>query len=88
MSGEPGAEAPQGPAHLRVVRGGADELELAALVAGLVAASTALGDHQPQHVTDHAGGATTPAWLDRGRTVRGRVAPRPGPDAWRWSLRD
>ncbi|AEE46964.1 acyl-CoA carboxylase subunit epsilon [Cellulomonas fimi] len=67
-------------AHVHVVRGAPDEVELAALVAGLVAAS------QDAHgVDEHTAPAS--AWSDRRRTVRGPVGLHPGPDAWRWSLR-
>jgi len=68
---------------VQVVRGTPDDLELAALVAGLMAAATErarLAEEQ-----DHAVAAP---WADRRRTMRGsRVGLRPGPDAWRWSLR-
>ena len=57
--------APQGPsaAHVQVVRGTPDDVELAALVAGLVAAAGAGGD-EPD-------GAWSPrdAWSDRARSV-------------------
>ncbi|WP_019134913.1 acyl-CoA carboxylase epsilon subunit [Cellulomonas massiliensis] len=64
-------------AHVHVVRGAPDEVELAALVAGLLATAP---------VEDPAL-AHPPAWTDHRRWVRGPVASRPGPDAWRWSLR-
>ena len=68
-------------AHVHVVRGAPDEVELAALVAGLVAASS-----QDAHVVDdHAGPPS--AWSDRRRVLRGATGLQPGPDAWRWSLR-
>lgn len=68
-------------AHVHVVRGAPDEVELAALVAGLVAASS-------QDAHDHDEQATGPsAWSDRRRVLRGASALQPGPDAWRWSLR-
>ena len=69
--------------QVQVVRGAPDDLELAALVAGLVAAA---GDAQ-----DDAPAASHDAWTDRARAMRPRSAPgtplAPGPDAWRWSLR-
>ena len=69
-----------GRAHLQVVRGAPDDLELAALVAGLVAAS-GRADHRDEP-------ATRSAWNDRGRTTHSRSAiTTAGPDAWRWSLR-
>ena len=78
---EPAPEASAGQAHVRVVRGAADEVELAALVAGLVAA------HTPH--AHHASAPAPPvsAWADRARGLRVRPAPHPGPDAWRWSTR-
>ena len=63
-------------AAVQIVRGQPDEIELAALVAGLAAHS------------EHEDEADAPdgAWLDRSRTLRG--APRTvGADARRWSLR-
>ncbi|WP_029290976.1 acyl-CoA carboxylase subunit epsilon [Cellulomonas sp. HZM] len=65
--------------HVRVVRGTPDEHELAALVAGIMAAMSS-DDHAPEH-----SGARS-VWTDR----RGGVRPagwRTGPDTWRWSLR-
>jgi len=67
-------------AHVRVVRGEPDEVELAALVAGLAATVSDPTD-------DPHGYAPASAWTDRARTVRGTAPPRPGPDTWRWSLR-
>jgi hypothetical protein len=68
-----------GVAHVQVVRGTPDDVELAALVAGLAAVQ----------IADDAGvDAPRSAWSDRARTMRGpRPAPHPGPDTWRWSLR-
>lgn len=74
------ADRPSG-AHVHVVRGAPDEVELAALVAGLVAASSQDGHAVEEHTT-------ASAWSDRRRTVRGPVSRATGPDAWRWSLRD
>jgi len=69
-------------AHVQVVRGTPDDVELAALVAGLVAAS-APGDDEPLDLP----GART-AWSDGSRNVpHAGGAWRPGPDAWRRSLR-
>ncbi|GEA89530.1 acyl-CoA carboxylase epsilon subunit [Cellulomonas cellasea] len=65
--------------HVRVVRGAPDDVELAALVAGLVAAASDAGGTE--------GPAPRSAWSDRARVLRGTVAPAAGPDAWRWSLR-
>jgi hypothetical protein len=68
--------------HVQVVRGTPDDVELAALVAGLVAAAGA--------DRDEPDGAWSPrdAWSDRARAVRGTQSTwRTGPDAWRSSLR-
>lgn len=72
-------------AHVQVVRGTPDEVELAALVAGIVAAvgeGAGLAEH------DGTPEASRPAWADpaRDRTRTGGTW-RTGPDAWRWSLR-
>lgn len=72
---------PPPPPHVQVVRGVPDDVELAALVAGLVAAaSEATGEADP------ADGSVT-AWSDRRRSLRATATPAPGRDAWRWSLR-
>ena len=76
----PAEHAQDGRASVRVVRGEPDDLELAALVAGLVAASARV-DHRDEPVMRSA-------WNDRSRTMRDRAGrAAPGPDAWRWSLR-
>jgi len=73
---------PPAPAHVTVVRGAPDDVELAALVAGLAAASAAPDDWHEDDVPRPS------AWADRRRGLRGPVpAPAPGPDSWRWSLR-
>lgn len=80
-AGEAGAS---GPAHVQVVRGTPDDVELAALVAGLVAATGGGEDG----ASDWPGSAPRAGWADRARTVPGGGATwRPGPDAWRHSLR-
>ncbi len=66
-----------GLTHVQVVRGTPDDVELAALVAGLVAASAG-PDELPAPVP-------TSGWGSRGR-LRGTEGWRPGPDAWRRSL--
>lgn len=82
MTDDATAEVDQ-PAHVHVVRGEPDDVELAALVAGLAAAGA--GAH------DEVLPAPPSAWMDRSRALRGRAGPRtpvsPGADAWRWSLR-
>ena len=65
------------PADVRVVRGSPDDMELAALVAGLVAAAS--GPSLPEEMQRSA-------WSDRARTLAGARATRSA-DAWRWSLR-
>ena len=50
---------------LRVVRGTPDDAELAALVAGMVAYTSAIED-------DEEPGSPTSAWMDRSRTMRGQ----------------
>lgn len=68
--------------HVQVVRGTPDDVELAALVAGLVAAA-APGDDDGDEPA-----APRDAWSDRSRTVPGAgTAWRTGADAWRRSLR-
>lgn len=62
---------------VRVVRGEVDEEELAALVAGIVAATMASSGEE---VDD---GTRTSIWADPRR--RWGVPPRPSRAAWRWS---
>ncbi|WP_277209093.1 acyl-CoA carboxylase epsilon subunit [Isoptericola croceus] len=77
-------------AQFRVVRGEPDDVEVAALVAGLAAASSS-GD-EPDDV------APVDEWTNHTRTLRGNGAGataksfggragRHNADAWRWSLR-
>ena len=74
---------PHERAQMHVVRGTPDDVELAALVAGLMAAAS----ERDRNATSVD--AVAAPWADRRRTMRGvRIdAMRPGPDAWRWSLR-
>lgn len=71
------------PTHVQVVRGEPDDVELAALVAGLAAAGANASDEPPAPPPN--------AWTDRSRALHGPAGPRapiaPSPDAWRWSLR-
>jgi len=64
-------------AHVQVVRGTPDDVELAALVAGLLATAAAADP----------GDAPTPtaAWSDRSRRLAGSSS-APGATTWRWSL--
>lgn len=78
------ADGPARP-HVQVVRGAPDDVELAALVAGLVAATAPGEDAWSVHADEPALPA---AWSDRSRTVPGAGTTwRTGPDAWRTSLR-
>lgn len=72
--------------HVQVVRGTPDDVELAALVAGLVAAAAARpGDDEDPTPTTHRAARTR--WVvPASRRGTGGLPPR-GPDAWRWSLR-
>ena len=64
------------PAAVQIVRGQPDDIELAALVAGLAAHGS---EEDPADIPEEA-------WLNRSRMLRG--APRTvGANAWRWSLR-
>ncbi|WP_017613677.1 acyl-CoA carboxylase subunit epsilon [Nocardiopsis salina] len=68
--------------HLAVVRGEPTAEELAALTAVLSARAAAArasdGAEQPAPVS---------GWRDRAQGLRGRVPHRPGPGAWRMSMR-
>ena len=77
------SDAPEST-QMQVVRGTPDDVELAALVAGLMAAASERAQH-----AEGAVDAVAAPWADRRRTMRGVRADalRPGPDAWRWSLR-
>ncbi|HLR55677.1 MAG TPA: acyl-CoA carboxylase subunit epsilon [Actinomycetales bacterium] len=72
-----------GPESVQIVKGGdVDEDELAALVAGIVAATAAGAPTEPVEPDAAAGDSR---WV---RGARRRAAfPRHGRDAWRWSLR-
>ncbi|WP_159619924.1 acyl-CoA carboxylase subunit epsilon [Ruania rhizosphaerae] len=63
---------------VRVIKGDPDEAELAALVAGIVAARAAAAAHE--EIDD---GAHTSLWSDRAHQL-GHPA-RPGRGSWRWS---
>ncbi|KSW28409.1 acyl-CoA carboxylase epsilon subunit [Cellulomonas sp. B6] len=83
MSAPDDDAAPHVDPHVQVVRGAPDEVELAALVAGLVAAASG---HEP--LADDAEARARAArarWAAPGR-LRGGVGPARGVDAWRWSL--
>ncbi|MPV88194.1 acyl-CoA carboxylase subunit epsilon [Georgenia ruanii] len=70
------------PPDVRVVHGRPDEVELAALVAGIVAARGRVDELGG--LPDEAAEAVRTRWTDRGRVI-GRP-PAPGVGAWRWSL--
>lgn len=63
---------------VRVVRGEPDEIELAALVAGIIAAAGSLAPIEPDAVEQ-------PPWTDHARRLGAPTLP--GPQTWRWSLR-
>lgn len=66
---------PLAPA-VQIVRGHPDDIEVAALVAGL--AASAVAEEEPATADD--------AWSDRSRLLRSAARPISA-DAWRWSLR-
>lgn len=73
--------------ELRVVRGAADDAELEAVVAGLLAVAAASQAAADETTLE---GDPRSAWMDRTRTMRGRRLMLPlarGADAWRHSLR-
>ncbi|GAA3509798.1 acyl-CoA carboxylase subunit epsilon [Georgenia daeguensis] len=74
-------EAPAVPA-VRVVHGRPDELELAALVAGIVAARGRVDELGG--LPDDAAERVRTRWTDRARAIG--VPPAPGAGSWRWSL--
>ena len=67
---------------LRVLHGHPTDTELAALTATLIALGGASGAAEPQQPVSF--------WADKSDQVRrgpAQTAPRPGPGAWRYSLR-
>ncbi|MFC7405022.1 acyl-CoA carboxylase subunit epsilon [Georgenia alba] len=76
----PGATAAGSPA-VRVVHGRPDEVELAALVAGIVAAHGRV-DELGGIPDEHAPGVRS-RWTDHDRLLR--LPPSPGVGSWRWS---
>lgn len=88
MTGEPAGEA--GAAHLRIVRGAPDEIEVAALVAGLAAAVAAASEPDDlapvDEWTNHARGLRGSGDGATARSFGGRAG-RHNADSWRWSLR-
>jgi hypothetical protein len=80
--------SPDALPHVRVVKGAPDDVEVAALVAGL--AGLAAAGTEPDDV------APVDEWTNRVRSVRGNGGTaksfggrsgRHNADAWRWSLR-
>lgn len=69
---------------VRVVRGEPDDVELAALVAGLAASSA---DEPADASQAPAAGTGDAARRWRAAAAPAAAALRPGPDAWRWSAR-
>ena len=76
-SDAPGAAILTSAAQMRVVRGEPDDLEVAALVAGLVAVASS-GAEEPEEAP------VTGQWVRRSRPAGTRST---GGDSWRWSLR-
>lgn len=75
MSSAEGELADLTAAQLKVVRGEPDDVELAALIAGIVAA---------RGTPNHDSPASAPApWRQPARRLGLRIT---GADAWRWSL--
>ncbi|MBO0901543.1 acyl-CoA carboxylase subunit epsilon [Cellulomonas sp. zg-ZUI199] len=68
--------------HVQVVRGTPDDMELAALVAGLVAA----GAHHDAATPDTDGAARSARARWTALRPRAGALPGRGHDAWRWSL--
>lgn len=71
--------------QVRVLRGSPDELELAALVAGIVAGRASAPDDDDAHARTHRTAADRRRWVDGAQQLRGPLAR--GGDAWRWSGR-
>lgn len=70
--------------QVRVLRGSPDEVELAALVAGIVAGRAAAPDDDGRTRARRAA-ADRRRWVDGAQQLRGTLAR--GGDAWRWSGR-
>lgn len=71
------------PPDVRVVRGDPDDVELAALVAGLAAGASSTDEAQPAEPP--AARRSRHRWHDSAHRLADPL--RPGPDAWRWSTR-
>lgn len=73
--------------QVRVLRGAPDDVELAALVAGLVAGRSTLPGDGDADTVRRAGRAAADRrrWVDGAQHRRGQLSR--GPDAWRWSGR-
>ncbi|MGO1317142.1 MAG: acyl-CoA carboxylase epsilon subunit [Cellulomonadaceae bacterium] len=67
---------------VRIVRGQPDEIELAALVAGLAATGAGAGTDDEQDAT----GTPPRRWSDWRRSGAPDPVRTRGQDAWRWSL--
>ncbi len=74
--------------QVRVVHGAPDDVELAALVAGIAAgfAPRAGRPDEAAHAARRRAAAARRRWRDGAVGPSGAGTPlRPGPDAWRWS---
>ena len=69
---------------VRVLRGAPDDVELAALVAGIAAGRRPEGP-TGDHDRTRREAAAQRRWRDGARPLSDPLAP--GPDAWRWSAR-
>lgn len=81
-----GSSVGDGDPLVRVVQGVPDDVELAALIAGLTAAALPVLRREEAEVGERE---VPSEWETRSRAVRGAVGTFPrrrGADAWRWSL--
>lgn len=72
--------------QVRVVRGNPDDVEVAALVAGLAANASVLSARVALADLDEQGSAARRRWREAAGRLAHPLTSR-NPDAWRWSLR-
>jgi len=70
---------------VRVLRGAPDDVELAALVAGIAAGRRPEEAPAGEHERGRRDAAVQRRWRDGAQPLSDPLAP--GPDAWRWSAR-